>query len=104
TTAGMVSLQFADPESAVHPYTEDLIAPQALRNDISSNVPRARLVIKCVIDRTGVLKNVSVLQSAGGEFEKQVLGALPGWKFSPALGGGGLVGVTGIVGLGIETK
>ena len=71
----MVSLQFADPESAAHPYTEDLVSPQALRADVSADIPRARLVIKCVLDRSGVLKNVSILQSAGGEFEKQLLAA-----------------------------
>jgi len=104
TAAGMVSLQFADPQSAVHPYTEDLIAPQALSTAISSDVPRARLVMKCVIDRDGVLKNVSVLQSAGGEFERQVIGALPGWKFSPAYRGSDPVEVTAILGFGIDTK
>src|SRR5207247_9418633 len=84
TGAGMVSLQFADPESTFHPYAADLVAPQALRTDVSSDIPRARLVIKCVLDRTGVLKNVSILQSEGSEFEKQMLASLANWKFSPA--------------------
>jgi hypothetical protein len=104
TGAGMVSLQFADPESAVHPYTEDLVAPQALRSEISSDIPRARLVVKCVLDRSGVLKNISILQSAGGDFEKQVLAALPGWKFSPAFRGSEPVEVNTILGFGVDTK
>jgi Gram-negative bacterial TonB protein C-terminal len=104
TGAGMVSLQFADPESAAHPYTEDLVSPQALRTDVSADIPRARLVIKCVLDRSGVLKNVSILQSAGGEFEKQVLAALPDWKFSPAFRGSEPVEVNAILGFGIDTK
>jgi len=104
TGAGMVSLQFADPESTLHPYTADLVAPQALRTDVSSDIPRARLVIKCVLDRTGVLKNVSILQSAGGEFEKQVLAILPDWKFSPAYRGSEPVEVNAILGFGIDTK
>jgi hypothetical protein len=104
TAAGMVSLQFADPESTLHPYTEDLVAPQALRTDVSSDIPRARLVIKCVLDRTGLVKNVSILQSAGGEFEKQVLAVLPDWKFSPAFRGSESVEVNAILGFGIDTK
>src|SRR5206468_2459352 len=87
TSAGMVSLQFADPESMAHPYTEDLIAPQALRTEIPSDASGSRLILKCVLDRTGVIKNVSVLQSSGGEFEKQVVAVLPEWKFSPAFRG-----------------
>jgi len=104
TAVGMVSLQFADPESAIHPYTEDLIAPQALRTDITSDAPHSRLVLKCVLDRTGVLKNVSVLQPAGGEFEKQVLAALREWKFSPAFRATEPVEVNVILGFGIDTK
>ena len=65
TAVGMVSLQFADPESLVHPYTEELVAPQAIHTDISSDLPRARLVIKCVVDKSGDVKKMSVLQSAG---------------------------------------
>jgi TonB family protein len=104
TEAGMVSLQFADPESTLRPYTADLVAPQALRTDVSSDIPRTRLVVKCVLDRTGVVKNVSILQSAGGEFEKQVLAALPEWKFSPAYRGSEPVEVNAILGFGIDTK
>ena len=100
----MVSLQFADPESAVHPYTADLAAPQALRTDVPSDIPRARLVIKCVLDRTGLVKNVSILQSAGGEFEKQMLASLANWKFSPAFRGSEPVEVNAILGFGIDTK
>ncbi len=104
TGAGTVSLQFADPESTLHPYTADLVAPQALRTDVSSDIPRARLVIKCVLDRSGVLKNVSILQSAGGEFEKQMLASLANWKFSPAFRGSEPVEVNAILGFGIDTK
>ena len=104
TAAGMVSLQFADPESTLHPYTADLVAPQALRTDVSSDIPGTRLVIKCVLDRTGIVKNVTILQSAGGEFEKQVLAVLPGWKFSPAFRGSEPVEVNAILGFGIDTK
>jgi Gram-negative bacterial TonB protein C-terminal len=104
TAAGMASLQFADPESAIHPYTEDLVPPQALRTDVSSDAPPTRLVIKCVLDRSGVVKNVSILQSEGGQFEKQILGALPDWKFSPAFRGSQAVEVNAILGFRVDTK
>jgi TonB family protein len=104
TAAGMVSLQFADPGSAAHPYTEDLIAPQALRNEVPIGIGGAHLVLKCVMDRSGALKNVSVLQSSGDGFEKQILAALPDWKFSPAYRGSEPVEVNVILGFGVDTK
>jgi len=104
TAAGMVSLQFADPGSAAHPYTEDLIAPQALRNEVPAGIGSARLVLKCVMDRSGTLKNVTVLQSSGDGFEKQIVAALPDWKFSPAYRGSQPVEINVILGFGVDTK
>jgi len=103
TAAGMVSLQFADPDSTTHAYSEDLIAPQALRTEVPNNAS-ARLVLEGVLDRSGVLKNISVLQSTGAEFEKQVLAAVPDWKFSPAYRGSEPVEVNAILGFGVDTK
>lgn len=104
TAAGMVSLQFADPESTIHPYTEDLIAPQALRTELPSDISRGHLVLKCVLDRSGAVKSVNILQSGEGEFEKQVLAALPDWKFSSAFRGSEPVEVIAILGFGVDTK
>ena len=75
-----------------------------MRTDISSDLPRARLVIKCVVDKSGDVKQMSVLQSAGSEFEKQIVAALPNWKFSPAYRGNQAVEVNAILGFGIDTK
>ena len=104
TAAGMVSLQFADPGSAAHPYSEDLIAPQALSNQVPAGLGNAHLVLKCVMDRGGNLKDVTVLQSSGDNFEKQIVAALPDWKFSPAYRGSEPVEVNVILGFGVDTK
>lgn len=104
TAAGMVSLQFADPGSAAHPYSEDLVAPQALSNQLPSDLGNAHLVLKCVMDRNGTLKDVTILQSSGDGSEKQIVAALPGWKFSPAYRGSEPVEVNVILGFGVDTK
>ena len=55
TKLGTAVMQFADPASAVHAYAEDLAAPQAMRTDLPAGLPKARLVIACVVDRIGIV-------------------------------------------------
>jgi hypothetical protein len=104
TTLGTAVMQFADPSSTTHPYAEDLTSPQPMRADLPANMRRSRLVIACVLDREGTLKNAKVLQPGGPEVTHQVMAALPGWKFRPALRGNQPVEVNAIVGFGIDTR
>ena len=104
TPAGMASMQYADPASASQPYASDLTAPEAIRTDAPSDVPAVRLVVLCALDRSGVLKNLRVLQSDAADFQKKILAALPEWKFSPAFRGQDPVEVNVILGFGVDTK
>jgi hypothetical protein len=104
TPAGMASMQYADPASASQPYASDLTAPEAIRTDAPSDVPAVRLVVLCALDRSGVLKNLRVLQSDATDFQKKILAALPEWKFSPAFRGQDPVEVNVILGFGVDTK
>jgi len=104
TPAGMASMQYADPASASQPYASDLTAPEAIRTDAPSDVPAVRLVVLCALDRSGVLKNLRVLQSDATDFQKKILAALPEWKFSPAFRGDNPVEVNVILGFGVDTK
>jgi TonB family protein len=104
TTAGMASMQFADPASAAHPYAAELTAPQAIRTDAPSDLPPARLVVMCALDRSGVLKNLRVLQSDATDFQRKILAALSDWKFSPAFRGNDPVEVNVILGFGVDTN
>jgi hypothetical protein len=104
TTLGTAVMQFADPTSAAHPYAEDLTAPQPMRAELPANMRRSRLVIGCVLDRGGTLKNARVLQAGASEVTSQVMAALPSWKFRPALRGNQPVEVNAIVGFDIDTR
>jgi len=105
TSAGTVVMQFADPTSAtrVH-YAGDLTAPQQLRTDLPAGLPRARLVIACVLDRSGNLGNLRVLETGPAVMTAKVLAALPSWKFRPATRGNQPVEVNAILGFGIDTN
>jgi TonB family protein len=97
-------MQFADPSSTTHPYAEDLTSPQPMRADLPANLQRSRLIIACVLDREGTLKDAKVLHSGAAEVTHQVMAALPSWKFRPALRGNQPVEVNAIVGFGIDTR
>ncbi len=104
TSLGTAVMQFADPASAGHGYAEDLTAPQAMRSELPAGLPKARLVIACVLDRTGSLRRPQVLEPATAVMTSKVLIALNSWKFSPALRGNEPIEVNAILGFNIDTN
>jgi hypothetical protein len=103
TNLGTAVMEFADPNSVGH-GGEDLTAPRPMRAYVPGNLKRSRLVIACVLDRTGIVKNAHVLEPSAPEMTAKVMAALPGWKFSPALRGGQPVEVNAILGFDIDTR
>lgn len=104
TTLGTAVMQFADPTSAAHAYAEDLTAPQPMRSDLPAGLPKARLVIACVIDRSGLLRRAQVLEPATAVMTSKVLTALNTWKFRPVLRGTEPIEVNAILGFNIDTN
>src|SRR5580704_9022040 len=104
TALGPVVLEYADPVSATHPYAEDLIAPHPMRTDLPANLKRSRLVIACVLDRSGLVRNARVVEPGSHEFTTKVLAALPAWKFRPAFRGEQPVEVNALLGFDIDTR
>jgi hypothetical protein len=104
TTAGMVSMQFWDTASASRMYTEDLAAPEPMRTDLPQGLASPRLVIFCILDRNGVLKDLHVSEAGTPEMTAKVMAALPAWKFRPAFRGNEPVEVNAILGFNIDTN
>lgn len=104
TTQGTAVMQFADPASANRGYAEDLTAPQPMRSDLPAGLPKARLVIACVLDRTGLVRRPQVLEPATALMTSKVLTALNGWKFRPVLRGNEPIEVNAILGFNIDTN
>jgi hypothetical protein len=104
TAIGTAIMQFADPDSAAHPYDSDLTAPQAIRVTLPTDLHGSRLLIACVLDRNGAVRHWHVLQADSSDFSTKVLAALPEWKFSPAFRGSEAVEVNAILGFGVDTK
>lgn len=104
TTLGTAVMQFADPSSAAHGYAEDLTAPQPMRSDLPPGLPKSRLVIACVLDRSGLLRRAQVLEPATAVMTSKVLTALNSWKFRPVLRGSEPIEVNAILGFNIDTN
>jgi hypothetical protein len=103
TAAGRVSMQYFDSSSASHPYTEDLLKPEPIRAEMPPGIGRSRLVIACVLDTSGILKDLHVLEGGNPSMTPKVMANLPNWKFRPAFHGETPIEVTAILGFNINT-
>ncbi len=104
TSLGTAVMQYSDPSSAKHPSREALSEPEPLRKDIPDGLRPTHVVFTCILDRTGVLKDLRVLDPGAAETTSKIMAALPKWKFRPAFRGEEPVEVTAIIGFGIDTR
>ena len=104
TSLGTAVLQYADPSSAGHPYGEELTAPQPMRATLPVGLNRSRIVIACILDKSGALKNLRLLEPGSPQTSGKVLAALANWKFHPAERGNQPVEVNAILGFNIDTR
>ncbi len=104
TSLGTVVMQFSDPKSVNHEYLQELQPPQPIRASLPPGLPHARLVIACVMDRTGLLRNPRVLDTSNAVMTSKVLAALYRWKFRPVMRGDQPVEVNAILGFNIDTS
>ena len=98
---GTAVMQYADESATAH---ETLIDPQSIRTNLPEGLPHIRMVVACVLDASGNLKNVRVLEPGPADMTAKVVAALRSWKFRPALRGDQPVEVTAILGFNIDTN
>ncbi len=105
TSIGTVVMQFAElnPNSAAA-HSGSLTGPQGIRNNLPSDLPRARVVIKCRLDASGNVRNPQVLEPGPADMTAKIISALPSWKFRPAMRGVQPVEVNAILGFNINTN
>ena len=104
TSLGMAVMQYADAASATHPSKEALTEPEPIRKDLPPGLRSTRVIFSCILDRSGVLKDIKVLEPGAAETTSIILVALRNWKFRPAFHGNEPVEVNAIIGFGIDTR
>jgi len=104
TSIGTAVMQYSDPASAAHPTSDALSAPEPMRTELPAKLSASRVILACTLDRSGLLKNVKVLEPGAAETTSRILVALQSWKFRPAFRGNEPVEVTAILGFGVDTR
>jgi hypothetical protein len=104
TSLGTAVMQYADSNTGSHPAGVPLTEPEPIRKDLPSGIRPTRVVIACVMDREGTLKDIKVLEPGAEESTSKILAALPNWKFRPAFRGKDPVEINAIIGFGIDTR
>ena len=87
TSLGRVVMQYSDPSSAQHSSRETLSEPEPLRKDFPDGLQSTHVIIACILDRSGELKDLKVLEPGKPETTSKILVALRNWKFRPAFRG-----------------
>ena len=67
-------------------------------------VERARLVVDCIVDRAGILRNLKVVEGAGSAMAARMIAALHDWRFRPVLRGNEAVEVHALLGFDVDTR
>ncbi len=104
TSLGTAVMQYADAASVAHPYREDLTAPEPMRIDLPQGLRTTHVVFACILDRSGALQDLKVLEPGAAETTSKILVALHSWKFRPAFRGNEPVEVNAILGFGVDTR
>jgi hypothetical protein len=104
TSLGTAVMQYADASSAAHPYSGDLTKPEPIRDELPHGLLPTYVVFACILDRSGNLKDVKVLEPGAAETTSRILVALQNWKFRPAFRGNEPVEVNAFLGFGIDTR
>jgi hypothetical protein len=104
TSLGTAVMQYADAASAAHPSSVNLSAPEPMRKEMPAGLRPTHVVIACIVDRSGDVKDLRVLEPGAAETTSKILVALHSWKFRPAFRGEEPVEVNAILGFGVDTR
>jgi hypothetical protein len=104
TAAGTVVMEFADPLSATRTYSQELTSPEPLVTNLTIKLHGSRIVIRCQLDRSGVLHDFQKIDADADAPTAKVVSALHFWKFTPAFRGNDPVEVNVLLGFNIDTR
>jgi hypothetical protein len=100
TSMGSLAMEFSDGGTSARGA---IGAPVAIRTDLPDGLPHVRIVVTGILDASGNLRNLRVLEAGSADATAKVTTAMHSWKFQPAMRGDQPVGVTAILGFNINT-
>ncbi len=101
---GMLPMQFSDPLSANHAYSEELTNPDVLQANLQVQLNGARIMIEGKLNQSGHLHDFHQIFADPGAPVAKVVAAVSTWKFTPALRGNDPIEVSVLLGFNIDTR
>jgi hypothetical protein len=103
-SAPTVVMQFADANAGAKTYVGDLIPPAVIRAELPAGLGKTRVVIYCLLDRTGQIRDPRFRERSSPEMNAKILAAIQSWKFQPATRNNQPIEVIAILGFNIDTR
>jgi len=102
TARGPAVLQYSEHSPRGQGFEDDLGAPEPINTEVPPGFTSKRFAVSCVIDRSGLLRNLRVLESNASESVARMFSVLEGWRFRPALRDTEPVDVDAILGFNLD--
>jgi TonB family protein len=104
TRIGMAVLQYAERVPNARGFEEDLAPPEPLASEFPADIKRARLLVSCVLDTSGTVKNLRIVESDAAADTERIMAALAAWRFRPVLRNNQPIEVDAMLGFNMDTR
>jgi len=104
TEIGTAILQYTAHATPQGTFREDLTAPDLEHTEYPKDAAKMHLVVSCLIDKEGVVKELKVLEADKPEWTPRMVASLARWRFRPVLRGGLPIDAEAIIGFGVDTR
>ena len=104
TSVGTAILQFSERSSGGLGFDNDLTAPEPLQVEFPPDTVKSHVVVACVIDESGMLREFRILEATARDLATRVVASLRQWRFRPVLRGEQAIEVDAIIGFDVSTR
>jgi len=104
TELGTAILQYTAHAAPQGTFREDLTAPDIDHTEYPKDIGKMHLVVACIIDKEGAVKELRVLESDHPGPAAKMLLSLAKWHFRPVLRAGLPIEAEAIIGFGVDTR
>lgn len=102
TGIGTAVVEFSEASNRDQAGYSDLTAPEPLQASLPSELSNTPIVVGCLMDRSGRLKEVTLLQGMASGLADKLIAALASWRFRPVLRGDEPVEASVLIGMHLK--
>lgn len=99
TEVGTAVVEFSAADSSARSFDSELTAPEPLQASLPPELRETPIVIGCLLDRSGRLKEIKLLHQIAADVSVKLKQALATWRFRPVLRGDQAVEASVLIGL-----